>query len=251
MTLLSAEQRAFYDENGWLLLERIVPAIWLARLRTAVDEITERTRCTTESTPAIELWHDHTPQRPSLWHVSSPCDLHPTIWEFASRSLLVEIACDLLGPGVSYRYGALRFKKLGPTDRWHQDQPFDELEGNALLAGVHLHDCGPEHPRLQVISGSHRGEAFTHRGDDGEFLEELNPEELQRIDTSTAVTLTAAAGSVELLDYRTLHQDFYGGEQEGGVLLYAAYAANGAVPIGPPRYPSVPSARVGQRVGPG
>jgi hypothetical protein len=249
MSPLSVEQRAFYDENGWLLLDRIVPESWLGRLRVAVAEITEGTRGMTESTPAIELWRDHTAERPSLWHVSSPCDMHPTLWEFASSSLLVDIVCDLLGPGPSYRYGALRFKKLGPTDLWHQDQPFDELEGKAVLAGVQLHECGPKHPRLQVISGSHRGETFSHLDENGEFLGELNSEEMRRVDVEAAVELTAPAGSIELLDYRTLHQDFYGGEEEGGVLLYAAYAAKGAVPIGTPRYPSVPSTRIGQVVG--
>ena len=44
MNVLSAEQRSFYDENGWLLLDRIVPASWLGRLRAAVDEISKRTR---------------------------------------------------------------------------------------------------------------------------------------------------------------------------------------------------------------
>jgi hypothetical protein len=135
---------------------------------------------------------------------------------------------------------------LGPCDLWHQDLPFDDLDGEAVLVGIHIHDTKPMHPRLQLISGSHRGEAFSHRDADGEFLGELNPEEMRRIDVDAAIDLVAPAGSIEFLDVRTLHQDMYGGVTRGGVLLYASYATADAVPIGEARYPDVPSQRKGR-----
>ena len=247
--VLTGEQCSFYREHGWLLVERLIPDAWLERLRDAVDSIVEDSRSMSESSPAVELWRDHSRQRPSLYHVDSPDDMQPAIWEFASTSSLVDAACDLLGSRVRYRYGALRFRKLGPTDLWHQDMPFDALEGRAVLAGVHLHDTGPRHPRLQVISGSHRGETFSHLDPAGSFIGELNADEMRRVDAGRAVDLTAPAGSVEFLDYRTLHQDMYGGESEGGALLYAAYAAADAVPIGEARYPAVPSSGKGRLLG--
>ncbi len=242
---LSAEQSAFYHENGWLLTDDVIPNCWLERLRDAAVEIVDRTRSMKESSTAIELFSNHSAEHPSLFNVASPCDMHPAIWEFVSNSPLVDMVCDLLGSPVSFRYSQLRFKKLGPCDVWHQDMPFDSLDGEGVMAGIHLHETGPKQPRLQVISGSHRGETFTHLDKSGEFIGRLNEEEMRRVDANAAVDLVAPAGSIEFLDYRTLHQDFYGGEQEGGVLLYAAYAADGVVPIGESRYPSVPSQRKG------
>lgn len=245
LRVLTAEQSAFYCENGWLLTDPVIPNSWLERLRDAAAEIADSTRSMTESSTAIELFADHSAEHPSLFNVASPCNMHRAIWEFVSSSPLLDMVCDLLGSPVSFRYSQLRFRKLGPCDIWHQDMPFDPLDGEGVLAGIHLHKTGPKQPRLQVISGSHRGEAFTHLDESGEFIGSLNDEEMRRVDANAAVDLTAPAGSVEFLDYRTLHQDFYGGEQEGGVLLYAAYAAGGAVPISESRYPSVPSQRKG------
>jgi len=249
LRLLTKEQSAFYHENGWLLTDNVIPDSWLERLRDATAEIVDQARSMTESTMAIELFDDHSAEQPSLLNVASPCDLHPTIWEFVSNSPFVDMACDLLGAPVIYRYSQFRFEKLEQCDIWHQDMPFDSLDGEAVLAAVHLDGVGPKQPRLQVISGSHRGESFTQLDEGGRFIGELNEEELRRIDPSAAVDLFPTAGSVEFLDYRTLHQDLYGGEQEGGVLLYAAYAAPGAVSIGEGRYPTVPSRRKGTPLG--
>ncbi len=246
---LTQEQREFFFENGWLLLEKVVPDAWIERLRAAAAAIVDGTRSMTQSSPAIELLPDHAADRPRVWLVSSPEDLHPTFWEFISESILTNVVCDLLGPGVRYRWAALPVKNVGPVEPWHQDLAFDPHDGRAVLAGVHLYDCGPKQARLILISGSHRGELFSHRNERGEFLDELNEEELRRIDVDAAVEVFAPAGSIELVDYRTLHQDRYGAEEDGGPFLYATYAAADAIPIGPVRYPPVLSEKMGTVVG--
>ena len=237
--VLTREQREFYFENGWLLLEKIVPDAWLERLRAAAAEIAEGTRAMVQSSPAIELLPDHTADRPRLWLVSSPEDLQPAFWKFASESILTDIVCDLLGPGVRYRYAALPVKNAGPVEPWHQDLAYDPHDGTGLLAGIHLYDCGPKQARLMLIPGSHRGELFSHRNEHDEFIGELKQQEMQRVDVDAAIELRAPAGSIELLDYRTLHQDRYGAEEDGGPFLYVTYAAADAIPIGPVHYPPV------------
>jgi hypothetical protein len=247
--MLTGEQCEFYYENGWLLLEKIVPDAWIERLRGAAAKIVDGTRSMTQSSPAIELLPDHTADRPRVSLVSSPEDLEPAFWEFLSKSILTDVVCDLLGPGARYRWAALPFKVAGPVDRWHQDMAYDRLDGRGLFAGVHLHDCGPRQARLMLIPGSHRGELFSHHNERGTFTGELNAEDLKKINVEAAVELLAPAGSIELMDYRTLHQDRYGAEEDGGPFVYAAYAAADAVPIGPVHYPPVPSEKMGTVVG--
>ena len=242
---MSTEQRVFYREHGWLLLEGAVSEDWLTRLRTACGAIVNRTRVLDVSTPAIELWREHSAADPRPYQVSSPEDMEPDFWDFARSDDMAPMASALLGGAVRYRYGAIRFRELGPSDLWHQDMPFDELRGEGVLAGIHLDDTRMEHPHLQVISGSHRGESFTHRDEKGEFIGELNAEEMRRVQGLPAVDLVAGAGSIEFLDYRTLHQDMWGGKERGGALLYAAYATEDSVSIGEPRYPDVVSGRRG------
>jgi len=247
--VLTQEQREFYFENGWLLLEKFVPDGWIERLRAAAAEVVEGTRVMAQSTPAIELLPDHSADRPRPWLVSSPEDLQPAIWAFVSESILTDVVCDLLGPGVRYRYTAMPVKNAGPVEAWHQDLAYDPHDGTGLLAGIHLYDCGPKRARLMLIPGSQRGELFSHQNKRGEFTGELDREALRRIDVDAAIELLAPAGSIELLDSRTVHQDRYGAEEDGGPFLYAAYVAADAVPIGPVHYPPVLSDRLGTPVG--
>ncbi|MEE9231189.1 MAG: phytanoyl-CoA dioxygenase family protein [Acidobacteriota bacterium] len=247
--VLTQEQRDFYIENGWLLLEKIVPDEWIERLRAAATKIVARTRSMARSSPVFELLPDHTEDRPRPGLVSSPEDLEPEFWEFVSNSILTDVVCDLLGPGIRYRWSALPFKHVGPADLWHQDLAFDLHEGSGLFAGIHLFDCKPGEARLMLIPGSHRGELFSHRNERGEFIGELNAEDMQRIDVEAAIELLAPAGSIELLDYRTLHQDRYGAEKDAGPFLYVTYAAADAISIGPVLYPPVPSEKLGTVVG--
>jgi len=114
---LTEEQSAFYHENGWLLAGNVIPESWLERLRDATAEIVDETRSMTESSTGIELLDEHSADHPNLLNVASPCDLHPIVWEFISNSPLVDMACDLLGTPVSYRYSQVRFEKLGQCTR--------------------------------------------------------------------------------------------------------------------------------------
>ena len=97
-----------------------------------------------------------------------------------------------------------------------------------------------------MISGSQRGETFTHLDERGEFIGELNGEEMKRVAGREVVDVVGPAGSIEFIDYRVLHQDMWGGTERGGALLYLAYATVDSVPIGEPRYPDVPSSKRGQ-----
>ena len=243
---LTQDQREFYHENGWLLVENVVSQERIERLRAATLAIVDGTRSQTESGSGINLWEGHSAESPRVYDISSPEDMQPEFWEFASSGFMVGTICDLLGPQVRYRYSTIRFREVIPADLWHQDMPFDEIEGEGVLAAVHLHDTRMEHPHLQVISGSHRGETFTHRDERGAFIGELNAEEMKRVEGREVVDIVAPAGSIEFIDYRVLHQDMWGGSERGGALLYLAYATADSVPIGEPRYPDGPSSRRGE-----
>ena len=40
--ILTQKQREFYFENGYLLLEKLLPDSWIERLRAATDEMVEQ-----------------------------------------------------------------------------------------------------------------------------------------------------------------------------------------------------------------
>src|ERR1043166_5572555 len=95
---LTQRQREAYFEDGFILLERIIPNDWLERLRVATDELVERSRAGTQSNSVFDFEPDHTSQNPRLRRVSSPVDEHPAFWDYVSKSLLGDIVADLVGP---------------------------------------------------------------------------------------------------------------------------------------------------------
>jgi len=86
--VLTQKQREFYFEQGYLLLERIIPEEWLERLRAATDELIERSRKVTKPDAVWDLEPGHRADAPRLRRVSAPVDQHPAYWDYVSQSLL-------------------------------------------------------------------------------------------------------------------------------------------------------------------
>ena len=42
--ILTQKQREFYFENGYILLEKLLPDSWIERLRAATDEMVDKSR---------------------------------------------------------------------------------------------------------------------------------------------------------------------------------------------------------------
>ena len=78
--VLSEEQRESYFENGYLLLDRIVPDDWLERLREVTAEFVEHSRALTESDAIFDLEPGHTADEPRLRRLTSPVEQHADYW---------------------------------------------------------------------------------------------------------------------------------------------------------------------------
>ncbi len=108
--VLSPEQREFYFENGYLLIERAVGDELLERLRVVTAEMVEKSRELTCSDAVFDLEPGHSQESPRLRRLSSPADHHPDFWEYASQSAMPDIVADLVGPDVKFHHSKLNFK---------------------------------------------------------------------------------------------------------------------------------------------
>src|SRR5690349_1133455 len=124
--VLTARQREDYFEQGYLLLEQIIPAATIEHLRAVTDSMVEQTRSLSKSNSIWDLESGHSAERPKLRRLSSPCDHHPAYWDYASKSLVADIVADLVGPDVKFHHSKLNFKSSdgGAEVRWHQDIQF-------------------------------------------------------------------------------------------------------------------------------
>jgi ectoine hydroxylase-related dioxygenase (phytanoyl-CoA dioxygenase family) len=226
-TVLSEEQRTFYFDNGYLLLEKIVPDDWIERLRAATAEMVEESRAITQSDEKWDLEEGHTAAAPRLRRLSSPNDHHPTYWDYASRSLVGDIVADLVGPNVKFHHSKLNFKwaRGGEEVKWHQDIQFwPHTNYSPCTVGTYIYDCGPDQGPLGVIPGSHQGELYDQYDDEGGWIGCLRPEDEAGIDGSKAVYLDGPAGSLTIHNCRTIHGSKPNAADAGRPLLLNVYA---------------------------
>jgi ectoine hydroxylase len=226
--VVTEEQRESYWENGYLLLERIIPDEWLERLRAATDEMVERSRSLTASDAVFDLESNHTADAPRLRRVTSPVDQHPDYWAYARDSLLGDIAADLVGPAVKFHHSKLNFKwaRGGAEVKWHQDiQYWPHTNYSPLTFGTYLYDCGMEQGPLGVLPGSHEGPLYDLYGDDGTWTGALSPRDAATLDVERTAYLAGPAGSVTIHNCRTAHHSAANESPIGRPLLLNVYSS--------------------------
>lgn len=226
--VLTQEQREFYFENGYLLLERIVSEDWLERLRNVTAAFVEQSKSLSKSDAVFDLEPDHTAERPRLRRLTSPVEQHPTYWEFASDSVLVDVAADLVGSDVKFHHSKLNFKwaEGGEEVKWHQDiQYWPHTNYSPLTIGLYMDDVGPEQGPLGVIPRSHNGDLFSLYDDDGQWVGCLSDVDVARVGIDDAVYLMGPAGSVTVHNCRTVHGSKRNESDLGRPLLLNVYSA--------------------------
>lgn len=231
--VLSQKQRESYFEDGYLLLEKLVPDDMLERLRAVTDEMIEASRKVTESDAVWDLEPGHSAATPRLRRLSSPNDQHPTYWTFAARSLLADVVADLVGPDVKFHHSKLNFKWSGGGEevKWHQDIGFwPHTNYSPCTLGTYLYDCGMEQGPLAVIKGSHAGPLHDQYNDQGEWVGCLSERDAATLDLSKAVYLDGPAGSVTVHNCRTIHGSKPNLAEQGRPLLLNVYASADAFP---------------------
>jgi ectoine hydroxylase-related dioxygenase (phytanoyl-CoA dioxygenase family) len=231
--VITVEQREFYYANGYLLLEQIVPVEWLTRLRTATEELVERSRTVTASDAVFDLEPNHTKDNPRLRRVTSPVDQHPDYWRFARDSLLADIAADLVGPNVKFHHSKLNFKwaRGGAEVKWHQDiQYWPHTNFSPLTFGAYLYDCSMEQAPLGVLPGSHKDQLYDLYDAHGNWDGSLSAADADALPAERTEYLPGPAGSVTIHNCRTVHCSAVNESDQGRPLLLNVYSAADAMP---------------------
>lgn len=231
--VLSQGQREAYFEDGFLLLEKALPDVWLEKLRSATDELVEASRRKTKSDAVFDLEPDHDARNPRLRRVSSPIDQHPVFWEYLSQSFLGDVVADLVGPSVKYHQSKLNFKwaKGGAEVKWHYDIPFwPHTNYSPLTVGTYLYDCGMEQGPVGFLPGSHRWEMPTQYDENGRWIGCLREGDVAKIPVDKARYMVGPAGSLTLHNCRTLHGSPVNTSDRGRPLLLYVMSSGDAFP---------------------
>lgn len=207
--VLTRQQREFYFNEGYLLLEKAVGDDWVRTLRAATAELIERSRGVSCADAVWDLEPGHTRDTPRLRRVSAPVDQHPAFWAYMTDSIVGAILADLVGPDVKFHHSKINFKwaQGGEEVKWHYDISFwPHTNYSPLTMGTYLYDCGPDQGPLGVIPRSHlREPLYSQYSDDGEWVGCLSERDVAGLDLAAARFLTGPAGSLTLHNCRTVH----------------------------------------------
>ena len=226
--VLTQHQREFYFDNGYLLVESVIPDEVVAHMRSVTQEWVERSRTITKSDAVFDLEPGHCAERPRLRRLSSPVEHDQRYWEFARDSIIPDIVSDLVGPDVKFHHSKLNFKwaEGGEEVKWHQDiQYWPHTNYSPLTVGTYLHDVGPEQGPLGVIPGSHKGELFDEYNDKDQWVGCISDGDLKGVDLTAADYLMGPAGSITIHNCRVIHGSRPNDSDLGRPLLLNVYSA--------------------------
>jgi ectoine hydroxylase-related dioxygenase (phytanoyl-CoA dioxygenase family) len=225
---LSQAQREQYQRSGWVAVPGLVGSDRLERLRRVTDEFVDASRELTESNILYDLDDGHSADEPRLRRLSSPTDLHETYWEFASQSVITDVAVDLLGPDVKFHHSKLNFKapRGGEEVKWHQDIQFwPHTNYDLLTIGVFLEDVEAGMGEVGFVPGSHDGPLFDLYDEHDRWVGALRDGDVEEAGVGAAEYPIGPAGTITVHNCRTVHGSAPNRSDRPRPLLLQTYAA--------------------------
>ena len=230
--VLSADQIAFYREQGYLVLENQIPADWLARIHAEIARFEEDARGMTASNDRLDLEDSHRPDAPRLRRIKLPHMISDVMRTLMYSDHILAPARDLIGPDLRLHTTKLNMKSAGygAAVEWHQDYAFYPHTNDDILAiGVLIDDMASENGPLMVYPGSHKGPVYDHHVD-GVFAGAMLPQE-NGLDPKDAVELTGPAGSISIHHGRIVHGSALNTSDRARRILFYEMMAADAFPI--------------------
>jgi ectoine hydroxylase-related dioxygenase (phytanoyl-CoA dioxygenase family) len=230
--MLSAAQKAFYADNGYLLVEDVVTGAQLKKLQDITYGLIDESRKVSESNDRFDLDKGHSAAAPRLTRIKLPHKQDPYFWEILTQSKVTNVLTDLLGDDTTLITAKLNTKAPGGGQavEWHQDWAFYPHTNDDLLAfGLMLEDVTLDNGPLMVVPGTHRGPLLSHQSN-GVFCGAIDPDD-PLFEKDKAVTLTGKAGSMTVHHVRTLHGSAPNMSDRNRLILFYEMARADAWPI--------------------
>lgn len=201
--MLSHEQIAFYQENGYVVVPGLLSSNEAAAYRRETHALMERlsARRNVDATwgsakdiaggAATQLLHCHDVQFQSAAFARLIVD-----------ERLTGVAADLIGPNVQLHHTKAFIKppEKGSPFPMHQDAPFFPHDNHSMIAViVHFDDAPEEKGCVRVVPGSHKNGILPHLPDGGYHLP------LDEYPVASALPVPAKAGDALFFSYLTIH----------------------------------------------
>jgi ectoine hydroxylase-related dioxygenase (phytanoyl-CoA dioxygenase family) len=192
---LTAEDQAFYREQGYVHIKGLFSAEEAAMYRAEVHAIAERQGSNDATWLSVQgggtrITHCHDVQFRSAAFTRLLVDPR-----------LTAIAQDIIGPNVQLHHNKMFIKppERGSPFPMHQDYPYFPHERHSMIAVIlHFDDASEEKGCLRVYPGTHKLGPLEAVGDDHHLPEDKYP-------IAGATAIPAKAGDAIFLSYLLVH----------------------------------------------
>lgn len=205
---LSAEQIAFFKENGFLSLPQISTPDEIEMMRQTYDRLFENKAGRDEGNQFDLAGTDEDGKEAALPQILQPSKYAPELWDTQARANALAVVRQLLGDDMEAEGDHAIFKpaRHGAPTPWHQDEAYwnPDMEYRSVSVWMPLQDVDEENGCMQFIPGSHELEIAEHQsiGNDPRIH---GLEVLADVDTSAPAICPLPAGGATFHPSRTLH----------------------------------------------
>lgn len=221
--VLTAQQHAEYQRNGWVLVPGVFTAAELAPLHAACDELLLHCGPLVPGNPRIQLEPETLEwQIPVVRKLEPVIDASPPLAALVHDPRMTQAAADVLGEDVHLYEDKLNYKPphVGSSYPLHQDRSYwEELAPGVpstdrlVTVTLLLDDATPENGCLRLVSGSQHGLMELQEGDSHAL----------KADVMTAVDAPGRAGDLLLFSCYTAHHSFANRSNRGRRALLCTY----------------------------
>ena len=206
--LTRQQQRAYYEEHGYLVFPQLLSATELADLRAALAEVLRDADGLTATNDKFSV----TQADDGSWTVRrifNPIVHHQAFHDLVLNPKILDVVENLIGPDIQLHHTKLNLKP--PSSRearfeWHQDYPFFPHTNFDLLAVmIYFDDSTEDNGCLTIVPGSHKLGPRNHLfAKDGAFSSQLEDKAVVQ-DPSRWLKVPVPAGGMEVHHCNMLH----------------------------------------------
>lgn len=193
--MLSAEQKLFYQTNGYVLVPAMLDMSEAASLRAEMHAIAA------SQGPSDATWDSVRNTGTAITHCHDVHFRSGLVTRLLSDPRLTSVAQDLIGPNVQLHHNKMFIKPpaKGSPFPMHQDYPYFPHRDHSMIAVIlHLDDAPEEKGCLCVYPGTHKLGPLPAFGKDHHVSTTSYP-------IAQATPVPAKAGDAVFFHYLTVH----------------------------------------------
>ncbi len=159
---LGAAEKRFYEENGYLILDRALSGGEVDAINAEATRICRNEEGEIEAVKTAPSHLSDEEVLKEILCIHFPHKISPSLAQVMSHPSIVQALTTVIGPAVKAMQSMLFIKASGkPGQAWHQDEDYIPTRDRSLIgAWIALDDATLENGCLWVIPGSHRSGAL-------------------------------------------------------------------------------------------